>query len=60
VEVVRLALDADAAGRQATEQAKQLLAKLGVRVEEEDAHLRRGVKDLNKLLQVMQQQGALT
>jgi hypothetical protein len=50
VEVVRLALDADEAGRQATEQAKQLIAPLGVRLEEETAHLQQGVKDLNKLL----------
>jgi hypothetical protein len=59
VDVIRLALDADPAGRQATEQAKQLLTPLGVRVEEEDAHVKSGVKDLNKLLQ-LQQQGALT
>ncbi|GIW56205.1 MAG: hypothetical protein KatS3mg082_2609 [Nitrospiraceae bacterium] len=47
---MRLALDADQAGRDATAQAKALLAPLGVQLLDEDAHVQAAVKDLNKLL----------
>jgi hypothetical protein len=50
IRLVRLALDNDAAGREAARQAETFLTPLGVRVVAETAHVEAGVKDLNKLL----------
>lgn len=64
IRLVRLALDADQAGRDATAQAEALLSPLGVQLLDEDAHVQAAVKDLNKLLlnrigsRLVQEEGA--